>query len=148
MPGGRGNIRPEDNTGGFHVNPQNINRKGQPPSIKRRLKELLKKEGILTIDKEQVISVNEDGSVSISITTETMLALTLEKWAVSGEGKDSLKAINMIMLQIDGAPHQTTDVVIDPGLDLSRLSIDERKQYLSLVRKAMPTEETEETDAR
>lgn len=30
MPGGNRNIKPSDNTGGFHVNPQNINKKGAP----------------------------------------------------------------------------------------------------------------------
>lgn len=39
MAGGNKNIKPEDNTGGFHKNPQNINRKGRPKKIYTILKE-------------------------------------------------------------------------------------------------------------
>jgi len=39
MPGGKGNIKPSDNTNGFQMNPQNINREGRPRKIYTIIKE-------------------------------------------------------------------------------------------------------------
>ena len=144
--GGKGRLGPEDNTAGFQVNPQNINKKGRPPSIRNTLKELLQGEGKLVIPEANVLEKKEDGSVVIMVPDEKKIALKLKQLAMSGKGMVTLRAINMIMEQLDGKPHQTTDVVIDPGLDLSLLSLDEIKQYLSLVRKATPTEEETEKE--
>ena len=137
--GGPGKISDEDRTGGFDKNPQNINRKGRPPSIRNTLRELLQGDGKLVVPALNVIEKKEDGSVVIMVPDEKKIALKLKQLAMSGKGMVTLRAIQMIMEQLDGKPHQTTDVVIDPGLDLSLLDLDERKLYLSLVRKATPS---------
>lgn len=143
--GGPGKLGPEDNTNGFDKNPQNINRNGRPPSIRKQIKELLKKSGEIKIPKEQVVTKHQDGSVTINVPNDLKIAMKLEQWAMSGKERASLNAIKIMVEQTDGAPVQT-QTIIDPGLDLSLLNLDERKVYLSLVRKATPTEEETETD--
>ena len=99
------------NTAGFDINPQNIgNRK---PSIKKQLKDLMEAEGNLTIPSNQVINVNDDGSVVIKMPTEMQIAMKLQSWAMSRKGNDSLKAIQMIMEQIDGKPKETKDISVN-----------------------------------
>ncbi len=134
MPGGDKNIKPGDNTNGFQKNPQNINRNGQPPSIKRQLKELMKADGVLIIPKEEVISVNEDGSVSIEVSSQMMLAIKLERWAASGDGSYSLKAIQMIMEQIDGKPHQTQDINMGEPIQPVSLTDAQLDKVLSKIK--------------
>lgn len=109
MPGGNKNIKPSDNPKPWKKG-QSGNPKGQPPSIKRQLKELMQAEGELTIPADEVIKIKDDGSIVIKVSTQLMLAQKLEKWAISNIGSESLKAIQMIMEQIDGKPHQTQDV--------------------------------------
>ena len=79
---------------------------GRKPSIKKQLYELLEKDGLLKIEAEQVESIDPDGSVIVRIATELQLAMMLQQWALSKKGNDSLKAIQMIMEQIDGKPKQ------------------------------------------
>lgn len=111
MPGGNKNIKPSDNPKPFKKG-QSGNPKGQPPSIRRQLKELMQAEGVLIIPADQVIEVNEDGSVSVQVSTQLMLAQKLEQWAASNNGSESLKAIQMIMEQIDGKPPISGDLNI------------------------------------
>ncbi len=106
MGGGNKNIRGIDNTNGLQFNPQNINRKGAPPSIKNQLKNLLETKGKLKIPKESIISIEKDGSVIIKIPTELQLAMKLKQIATTGHTNQTLKAIQMIMEQIDGKPKQ------------------------------------------
>tara|TARA_R110000772_G_scaffold192981_1_gene303875 strand:+ start:1055 stop:1471 length:417 start_codon:yes stop_codon:yes gene_type:complete len=125
---GKNNIHnsPNANTNGFDKNKQNINRDGRPVSIRNQIKELLENEGNLTIQTNQIIKTNEDGSVVVKVPTQTQIALKLQGWAMSKKGHDSLKAIQMIMEQIDGKPlqevHQETtykslDInIIDTGV--------------------------------
>lgn len=94
------------NSNGLDKNKQNINKEGRPPSIKRELKELLAKQGKIKVDAKQVVSIEEDGSVIIKLPTEMQLAMKLQQWALSNKGMNSLKAIQMIMEQIDGKPQQ------------------------------------------
>ena len=93
----------------FDKMPQNINRKGRPVSIKAQLKDLLQSDGNVTMPASQVIRVNDDGSVVLKLPTEMQLAMKLQSWAMSKKGGDSLKAIQMIMEQIDGKPSQTVE---------------------------------------
>lgn len=102
-------LHPRVNTQGFDKNPQNINRKGRPPSIRRQLKEMLESDGKLTFPKKDVIRINKGGSVVVKVPTEFMMAQQLTKWAMSKKGADSLKALQMIMEQIDGKPTQTIE---------------------------------------
>lgn len=79
---------------------------GRRPSIRNQLKELLEKDGKVKINAKQVISIEGDGSVIIKLPTEMQLAMKLQQWALSKRGNDSIKAIQMIMEQIDGKPLQ------------------------------------------
>ena len=64
MPGGHKNIKGSDNKRGFQVHPENINRKGQPLSIKTRLKALMKEGGKIRIPVDEVELIElEDGDV-------------------------------------------------------------------------------------
>lgn len=100
------NLGNKANTAGFDKNPQNINRNGRPPSIRRQLQDLLESEGSITIPSNQVVQINEDGSVILDMPTQMQLAVKLASWAMSEEGNNSLRAIKMIMEQIDGKPEQ------------------------------------------
>lgn len=55
MPGGYKNIKPEDNTGGFQKNPQNINRQGKPRKLVNEINKQLKDEGYMTATKTEII---------------------------------------------------------------------------------------------
>ncbi len=83
---------------------------GRKPSIRNQLKELLEKEGKIKIDAKQVVSIEDDGSVIIKLPTQMQLAMKLQQWALSKKGNDSIKAIQMIMEQIDGKPKQEIDL--------------------------------------
>ena len=117
------------NTNGLDKNKDNINREGRPVSIRGQIKGLLENDGNLTIPTSQIIKTNEDGSVVVKVPTQTQIALKLQGWAMSKKGNDSLKAIQMIMEQIDGKPlqevHQETtykslDInIIDTGIPLA-----------------------------
>jgi len=109
--GGNKNIHNHKNanTNGFDKNPQNINKKGQPVSIRAQLKDLLEADGNVTIPASQVIKVHDDGSVTLKLPTQMQLAMKLSSWAMSKKGTDSLKAIQMIMETIDGKPDQSVD---------------------------------------
>lgn len=105
-----GNFGDKVNTNGFDKNPENINRKGQPVSIRNQLKRLLEQEGKITIPANQVHEVKDDGSVVLILPTQDQLAMKLISWALSKKGVDSIKAIQMVMEQIDGKPKQELDV--------------------------------------
>lgn len=74
---------------------------GRPVSIKKQLKEILQSNGEMTFEASEVISINEDGSVTIKVPTQMKIAMKITAWAESKKGGDSLKAIEMIMKQFD-----------------------------------------------
>ena len=82
---------------------------GRPVSIRNQLKDLLEAEGNVIMPSNQVVKINEDGSVVLKLPTQMQLAMKLSSWAMSKKGNDSLKAIQMIMEQIDGKPKQEID---------------------------------------
>ena len=82
---------------------------GRKPSIRKQLEELLEKDGKITIPAKQVSKIDEDGNVTIVLPTQMQMAMKLASWAMSNRGQDSIKAIQMIMEQIDGKPKQTID---------------------------------------
>ena len=137
MPGGRGKIRPEDNTGGFHVNPQNINRKGQQLSIRNQLREILKMDGSMRIEKKHVIAINEDGSVEILMPKKDMVAMKLMQWALSNKGPDSIKAIQLVMEHLEGRPHQSLNISTDEPINQVQLT-DE--QFETIMEELKPKE--------
>ena len=101
---------------------------GRKPSIRKQLTELMEKDGRITIPAKQVVTVNDDGSVTMVLPTQMQLAMKLTSWAMSNKGGDSIKSIQMIMEQMDGKPKQEVDVT---GLDntVKRLTPEERKQF-------------------
>lgn len=106
--GGYKNINEEDSkaTQFPHNDPT---KGGRDPSIRKQLKQLLKEDGAITIPATQVISTAEDGAVTIKLPKEVQLAMKLMSWAMSKKGVNSIKAIQMIMEQIDGKPKQEID---------------------------------------
>ena len=86
---------------------------GRPVSIKEQVKDLLESEGNLTIPANQIVLINDDGSVVMKVPTQMQIAMKLQSWAMSKKGGDSLKAIQMIMEQIDGKAKETKDVNIN-----------------------------------
>lgn len=105
MPGGRNNIRPEDNTNGFQKNPQNINRNGSKPSIKKQLAKILKSEGTLPLPKKFFIKEDND-NYYFEIPTQTMIALKLISISM-GNKKDSFNAIKLLLETFDGKAVQS-----------------------------------------
>lgn len=108
------NLGDKAGTNGFDKNPENINKKGRPISIRQTLREMLEKQGEYFIPKEQIISTTDEG-VTIAIPDDVKIALKLQDWAFSKKGYDSLKAIQMIIEHIDGKPNQAFQ--IDPNND-------------------------------
>lgn len=98
---GKIHLHPKANTNGFDKNPQNIAGKGKSVSIKSYIERILSDNGATQIPKEQVIKVNDDGSVVIKVPTQEALAMKLLAWAMSRKGNDSIKAIQMIMDYFD-----------------------------------------------
>lgn len=104
------NFKGKRGINGLAENPQNINKKGRPVSIRNEIKTLLEKDGSTRIPANQVINVNEDGSVDIKIPTKVMVAMRLLGWVGNRNGHHSLKAIQMAMEQIDGKPLQEVEI--------------------------------------
>lgn len=86
---------------------------GRKPSIKRELEKLLETEGVMIFPQEDIIQHNEDGSVTVKVPTSMQMALKLQDWANGNHGGNSIKAIQMIMEQIDGKPKNTHEVTGD-----------------------------------
>jgi len=114
MPGGKGNIKPEDNTNGFQKNPQNINRKGTNPSIKNQLKELLFNEGELPIPADQLIKEKTiDGKkyFVFKIPTQNALALRLLSLGMS-KNTNGFNALKLLLETFDGKAKQEVEQTI------------------------------------
>ena len=101
---------PKANSNGFANNKENINKEGRPVSIKTQVKDLLESEGNLTVPANQVVTINDDGSVVMKVPTQMQIAMKLQSWAMSKKGGDSLKAIQMIMEQVDGKPKDSLEI--------------------------------------
>lgn len=99
------NLKDKINTNGFDKNPENINKNGRKPSIKKELEKIALMDGIMTLPRSQVISI-DNKEVKIKLPKQDALALKLFSWAMSKKGNDSIKAIQMIMEQFDGKPSQ------------------------------------------
>jgi len=138
MPGGKGNITPADNPKPFDKNPENINKKGRPPSIRNQLKKILLMDGSLVIQKKHVRKINDDGSVEIVMPKKDMIAMRLMQWALSNKGSDSLKAIQMIVEHLEGKPAQSLSVSTDQPVNQVTLS-DE--QFNEIMEQLKPIEE-------
>jgi hypothetical protein len=108
---------------GFDVNPQNIGKStGRPPSIRKQLKEMLGMEGKLPIPKKYLVE-EKDEEFIFKIPNEQSLALRLLSMAMSGQRHIALKALKMIMEQIDGKPTQAINVNSEEFLTAVRVKL-------------------------
>ena len=123
MPGGKKNIKPEDNTNGFQKNPQNINRNGAPPSIRNQIKEILAADGSMKIKWEDVITIQNNDFVEIKLLNKEMSAIKLFQWAMSSNPAASIRALQTIIEQTDGKATQSLE------LHQTMVNID-RKQWV------------------
>jgi len=101
--------KPENLIGkGFDKNPQNINKNGRPPSLKQRLQKLLDGDGKMKFKKKDIITIHDNGDVTIKVPMYDALMIKLVSMAMS----DNLPAIKLIMEYLEGKPEQkvtTTD---------------------------------------
>jgi len=137
MPGGKGKIRPEDRTEGFEKHPENINKEGRPLSIRNQIREILAMDGRMTIKKQHVIAINEDGSVDIIMPKKDMVAMKLMQWALSTKGNDSIRAIQLIIEHLEGRPAQSLSISTDQPINQVQLS-DE--QFEEIMKELKPKE--------
>jgi len=100
---------------------------GRKPSIRKQLSELLEKDGQITIPAKQIAKVNDDGSVTIILPTQMQMAMKLVSWAMQNKGSESLKAIQMVMEQIDGKPKQEIEQTVIDEKPFTFEIIDGRK---------------------
>ena len=115
------------NSSGLDKKPENINRNGRPVSIKTQLKDLLESEGNLTITANQVVQIKDSGDIVIKVPTQMQMAMKLSSWAMSKKGNDSLKALQMIIDQVDGKGQQTINHNVG-NFDISQLYDSEDKE--------------------
>jgi len=104
MGGGRGNITPEDNTNGFQKNPQNINRKGRKPSLKKQLEKVALSDGWLTFDKKDVQIL--DNSIKVKVPKEEAMALKMFQIAMGKNPNAAMNAIKLYLETFDGKANQ------------------------------------------
>ena len=98
-------------TQGLDKNPQNINKKGRPVSIKNQLKEMLLKDGELPIPKESFVKQTETHYI-FKLPTQEALALKLVNMAMS-KGSNGFNALKLMLETFDGRATQTVDAKIN-----------------------------------
>ncbi len=112
MPGGKGNIKPEDNTNGFQKNPQNINSTGlnKKVSIKGEIEKLLQSDGTVMYSGDQIVEIGEDNGekfVKIKVPTQEALANKMVKIAMGKDDRvNTLRALTQLLEQFDGKATQ------------------------------------------
>lgn len=110
MPSGRNDIAKDGKATQFpHNDPT---KGGRKPSIRKQLKELMLTDGRLKIPKENVLSIDEDGSVIIKVPTEMQHAMKLNQLAMSGKNSTTLKAVLAIIEQTEGKLKEEIDSTI------------------------------------
>jgi len=111
MPGGHKNIKGSDNKRGFQVHPENINRKGQPLSIKTRLKALMKEGGKIRIPVDEVELIElEDGDVyEIQIPDFDAFVFRYIQLMLSSNDKVAFDALKHYWEQDDGKAKQSVE---------------------------------------
>jgi len=116
---------------GFDKNPQNINRKGRPVSLKKRFKELHGDfDGTIWIDKAQTTErTTEDGKVQIGLKLNSMdsIILKLDKLISCGKDNVSLNAIKFLWEQLDGKAKQTVENNMDYSTDGATVIVTPRQ---------------------
>ncbi len=127
------NFGDKKNTNGFDKNPQNINRKGTPISIKNQLKQLMVKDGTLPIPKDFLKSEDEK-NYYFKLPTQEMLALKLVTTAM-GKGKDAFQALKLMLETFDGKPTQPVKQSTDLNINnYSDLTVEELENKLNDIK--------------
>ena len=108
MPGGKGNIRPEDSTNGFDKNPQNINREGRKPSLKKQLEKVALSDGWLTFDIKDV-QILED-KIKVKVPKEEAMALKMFQIAMGKNPNAAMNAIKLYLETFDGKANQNIQI--------------------------------------
>ena len=143
MPGGDKNIRPEDNTQGFQVNPQNINRAGQPKKFKgltATLRELLNTDGTIVIENVYELDENNNETgkkfkkAKVKIPRKDIIILAALKKSVQGD----MRAVEFVFDRIEGKALQPFRLESEgPEINLEQLTVKERQQWYKLLDKAL-----------
>jgi len=107
-------------TQGLDKNPQNINKKGRPVSIKNQLKEMLLKDGELPIPKESFVKQTETHYI-FKLPTQEALALKLVNMAMS-KGSNGFNALKLMLETFDGRAQQTVDMKTDQVIKYQNVS--------------------------
>ena len=111
MPGGHKNIKGSDNKRGFQVHPENINRKGQPLSIKTRLKALMKEGGKIRIpvDEVELIELEDGDMYEIQIPDFDAFVFRYLQLMLSSNDKVAFDALKHYWEQDDGKAKQSVE---------------------------------------
>ena len=97
---------------GFNANPQNINKKGQPHSFKKKFNELLSMDGVISIpaeDVEQYKDKEGNAFYQFKLPTFDSLMLKIMNIAHGKNEKEALNAIKFFWEQIDGKAKQSVE---------------------------------------
>jgi len=125
------NFGDKRNTNGLDKNPNNINKKGRTPSLKRQLEKIALSDGWLTVDIKDVII--DDDVVKIKIPKEEAMALRIFKIAMGKNPSAAMSAIKLYLETFDGKANQNISVRTEYD-DLTEEQIEERLMLL----KEMP----------
>lgn len=111
MPGGHKNIKGSDNKRGFQVHPENINRKGQPLSIKTRLKALMKEGGKIRVpvDEVELIELESGDVYEIQIPDFDAFVFRFLQLMLSSNDKVAFDALKHYWEQEDGKAKQSVE---------------------------------------
>lgn len=103
MPGGKGNIRPEDGKQ-FTKNDPRINREGRKPSLKKQLEKVALSDGWLTFDIKDV-QILED-KIKVKVPKEEAMALKMFQIAMGKNPNAAMNAIKLYLETFDGKANQ------------------------------------------
>ena len=106
------------NTNVFDKHHENINKKGQPVSIKNQLKDLMLKDGELPIPAKNFIKkkiIKEEEYYIFKIPTQNALAARLVTLAMS-KNNNGFNALKLLLETFDGKAQQTIQQNISPKI--------------------------------
>ena len=137
--GGRGKIHehPNSNTNGLDKNPQNINKNGRKPSLKKQLAKIGLSEGYMTFEPEEC-EVLEDGKLRVKVPKEAQMAMKVFKIAMKGNDTAALNAIKLYAETFDGKPDQNINLngtVTIQEIDASKLSPEQIEALVRTMRE-------------
>lgn len=98
---------------GFDKNPQNINRQGRKPSLKKQLAKVALSDGWLTFEAKDV-EVLGDGRVKVKVPKEEAMALKMFQIAMGKNPNAAMSAIKVYLETFDGKATQKNE---HSGLD-------------------------------